>query len=111
LRKYIIFDVADLHLVDFDKVCETSADTVRLSTNGEKTFIKWEGRKPYCISKLSNVIGPYTHEEIREIMLLPEWTREPEEFEEQEEFEPLSFEEAMEGNNGDEAMEEYAEEE
>lgn len=76
MRKYIIFNTADLHLVDFDKVCENSADTVRLSANGQRTFIKWEGRKPYFVSKLSNTMGPYTHEQIREIMLYPEWQEE-----------------------------------
>ena len=45
-RKYVIIDKDDVSSVDFSKVLETSADTLRYSTDGNKTFVKYEGSKP-----------------------------------------------------------------
>lgn len=73
MRKYIIINAKDVDSIDFEKVLETSKDTLRYSKNGKKTFVKWEGRKPNFISKLRNTIGPLTHKEIKEILTYPEW--------------------------------------
>lgn len=93
MKKYMIIDVEDLELVNFEKVGETSAETVRLSVDETKTFVKWIGRKPYFFSKLSNTLGPYSTDEMREILKSTEWTGEHPESD--LEFERLSFEEAM----------------
>lgn len=73
-RNYIIFPVSQLNLIDFNTVLETSADTVRKSINGTKTFVKWDGEQPTCVSSLTNTEGPYNHSEILEILSTPEWT-------------------------------------
>jgi hypothetical protein len=73
-RNYIIFPTSQLSLIDFNTVCETSADTVRKSVDGAKTFVKWDGEQPSCISDLSNTEGPYTYTEILDILSTPEWT-------------------------------------
>jgi hypothetical protein len=73
-RNYIIFPVDQLNLIDFNQVLETSAETVRKSVDGSKTFVKWNGEQPSCISNLSNTEGPYTHTEILEILSTGEWT-------------------------------------
>jgi hypothetical protein len=73
-REYIIFPVSQLNLIDFNQVLETSAETVRKSVDGTKTFVKWEGEQPSCISNLTNTEGPYTHTEILEILSTNEWT-------------------------------------
>ena len=108
MKKYMIIDVEDLELVNFEKVSETSAETVRLSVDETKTFVKWIGRKPYFFSKLSNTMGPYSADEMREILTSSEWNGEHPE-NDVEEFERLSFEEAM--TNVVEETTEYAEEE
>ena len=72
MRNYMIIDTADLSLVDFEQVLETSEDTLRLSTNSLRTFIKWE-KEPDFISQLNNTMGPYTHKQIKEIMTYDEW--------------------------------------
>lgn len=45
-RQYVIFDVTELDKINFEEVLETSADTVRKSTNGTRTFVKWEDGWP-----------------------------------------------------------------
>jgi len=71
---YITINTDELSLVDFNEVMETSEDTVRLSVDGLKTVLKWEGDEPAFVSILSSYEGPYTHEEILVIMATPEWT-------------------------------------
>ena len=45
-RKWVIIGQNEVSSVDFSKVMETSADTLRYSTNGSKTFVKYEGSQP-----------------------------------------------------------------
>jgi hypothetical protein len=71
---YIIFEVSELPLIDFQDVFETSADTVRKSVDGLKTFVKWEGTMPSCVNNLTTKEGPYTHEEILVILSNSNWT-------------------------------------
>jgi hypothetical protein len=72
-RNYIIFPVSELSKVDFDKVLETSANTVRKSVDGTKTFVKWDGEQPSFVSTLSNTEGPYTYAEVIAVLSTPEW--------------------------------------
>lgn len=73
-RNYIMFPANQLNLIDFNTVLETSAETVRKSVDKTKTFVKWDGEQPSCISNLSNTEGPYTYSEIIDILSTPEWT-------------------------------------
>jgi hypothetical protein len=73
-RRYMIFPFSQINLINFDEVFETSAETVRISVDGTKTFVKWEGETPSCVLLLTNTEGPYTHEEILTILATTEWT-------------------------------------
>jgi hypothetical protein len=74
-REFMIFSVSELDQIDFEMVCETSADTVRKSVDGTKTFVKWDGEViPQCVADLTTKEGPYTYEEILVILAGPEWT-------------------------------------
>ena len=76
-RNYMIFNTSELHLINFEEVLQTSAETVRPSTDGTKTFVKWEGETtPACISSLSWTDGPYTHAQMLALMQTPEWNGE-----------------------------------
>jgi len=72
-REYMIFNVSELPQIDFSQVLETSAETVRKSVDGTKTFVKWDGSEPSCVTSLTTKEGPYTHTEILEILSTPEW--------------------------------------
>lgn len=72
-RRFMIFNVSELNQIDFTQVHETSADTVRKSVDGTKTFVKWDNTIPDCVNNLTTKEGPYTHNEILTILSTPEW--------------------------------------
>jgi hypothetical protein len=101
-RNYIIFNVSEVDKVDFNQVLETSAETLRKSVDGTKTFIKWDSSVlaaihtapaddpaaagdpgyviqvepgvPSFLDDLTTKEGPYTHEEMLTILATEEWT-------------------------------------
>ena len=73
--KYIIFNISEIDKVNFEEVKETSKDTLRLSIDGTKTFVKWEeDETPSFVNTLTTAEGTYTHEEILEILSTDFWT-------------------------------------
>jgi hypothetical protein len=70
----MIFNVSELNEIDFSQVLETSSETVIKSVNGTKTFVKWDGTMPTCVSNLTTKEGPYTYDEILVILSTSEWT-------------------------------------
>jgi len=73
-REFMIFNVSELSDIDFTTVLETSIDTVRKSVDETKTFVKWDGEIPECVSTLTTKEGPYTYDEILVILDTPEWS-------------------------------------
>lgn len=75
-RNYMIIDATEVDTIDFDQVLETSAETLRFSADGTKTFFKYEGTAPDFVEQLQTNQGPYTHAEILSILATEEWTPE-----------------------------------
>lgn len=73
-RNYMILSTSETGSVDFSQVLETSSQTLRLSVDESKTFVKWEGGIPSSVSSLSTKQGPYTHSEILSILSTDVWT-------------------------------------
>jgi hypothetical protein len=73
-RYFMIFAVSELNQIDFTCVLETDINTVRKSVNKLKTFVKWDGDIPECVANLTTKEGPYTYEEMLDILATPEWT-------------------------------------
>jgi hypothetical protein len=73
-REFMIFNVSELSNINFNEVLETSIDTVRKSVDETKTFVKWDGEMPECVSTLTTKEGPYTYDEILQILSTPEWS-------------------------------------
>jgi len=73
-RQFVIFDVSELDKIDFTQVLETSAETVRKSVDGTKTFVKWEGDVPSSVESLTTKGDYLTYEEILSILETEEWT-------------------------------------
>ena len=69
-RKYVIIKSDEVSSVDFSKVDETSADTIRYSVDGTKTFVKYDGAKPTFLYGKDT----YTHSQILTILATDEWT-------------------------------------
>ena len=70
-RKYVIINADEVDSVDFSQVDETSADTVRYSVDGTKTFVKFDTdtTPSFLVGKTQ-----YTHSEILAILATDEWT-------------------------------------
>ena len=74
-RRFVIFDVSEISSIDFTQVLETSADTVRTSVDGIKTFVKWDTETvPPCVETLTTKSTYYTYDEILSILATPEWS-------------------------------------
>ena len=101
-RKYMIFNISELNVINFTEVMETSADTIRKSVSGAKSFVKWDERTipvppapteldadgmpvavagyvapeliPGSVKALVTKEGPYTHAEFITILSGAEWT-------------------------------------
>ena len=73
-RNYMIFNISEVDQIDFNTVLETSAQNIRVSVDGSKSFVKWEGEMPACVSGLTTKEGPYNHSEILAILSTEEWT-------------------------------------
>ena len=63
-RKWVIISKAEVSSVDFSQVMETSADTLRYSNDGNKTFVKYEGSQPSFLSGKTE----YNHSQILAIL-------------------------------------------
>ena len=70
-RKYVIINADEVDSVDFDQVDETSPDTVRFSTDGSLTFVKFDTdtTPSFLVGKTQ-----YTHSEILAILATDAWT-------------------------------------
>jgi hypothetical protein len=73
-RRFVIFDVTELNQIDFNQVHETSEETVRLSVDGSKTFVKYDIPQPSSISALQTKSEEYTYEQMLEILQTEEWS-------------------------------------
>lgn len=72
-RKYVIINANEVSSVNFDQVDETSADTIRYSVDGTKTFVKFDtDTTPSFLDSKTQ----YSHSEILTILSGPEWTSE-----------------------------------
>jgi hypothetical protein len=71
--EYIIFNISELDKIDFSQVNEDSFDTLRYSTNGQLTFVNWEGKdEPSFVSQLSTGTL-YTKADIFALLRTDEW--------------------------------------
>jgi hypothetical protein len=74
-RQFAIFSTTELNQIDFTEVLETNETTVRVSTDGTKTFVKWDAETPPpSVQALTTIEGYYTYEEILNILSTSEWT-------------------------------------
>lgn len=69
-RKYVIIGRDDVSSVDFSKVLETSADTLRYSLDESKTFVKYDGSKPSFLTGKT----VYSHSQILTELAKDEWS-------------------------------------
>jgi hypothetical protein len=69
-KKYVIINADDVPYINFQQVQETSAQTLRHSLDGSKTFVKFEGSTPSFLEGKTQ----YDHSEILTILATDEWS-------------------------------------
>ena len=73
-RNFMIFSTSETGSIDYNEVLETSSETLRLSVNGSKSFVKWDSEIiPTTVDSLTTKEGPYTYEEIVTILTGSFW--------------------------------------
>jgi hypothetical protein len=72
-RNFAIFSLTEIEKIEFSQVLETSAETLRVSTDGTKSFVKWDGEPPEFVETLETLEGLYTYSEMLEILSGEEW--------------------------------------
>ena len=70
MKKYVIINANDVSSIDFSKVLETSASTLRYSLDNTKTFVKFKGSTPSFLSGKTQ----YDHGEIIQILQSSDWS-------------------------------------
>ena len=85
-RTYTVFSTTETGSIDFSQVYETSNETLRLSVDGTKTFVKYDTNTytdesgslitviPSSVENLTTTSGSYTHSEILALLATDEWT-------------------------------------
>ena len=73
-RHYVVFDLTELDTIDFSKVMETSADTLRKNLTETQSFVKYEDAMPSSVTALTTRSQEYTHEEILTLLAGTDWT-------------------------------------
>jgi hypothetical protein len=73
-EKYIIFSITEIEKINFNEVLETSVDTVRISSDGLKTFVRWDTTEtPQFVSSITTKEGPYTNDQMISILSVHPW--------------------------------------
>jgi hypothetical protein len=75
METYVIFNIEELNKIDFTKVMEDSADTVRISPDRLKAVVAWHGDEPDFVSTLETKEGVYTKEEVLPILRSDYWNK------------------------------------
>ena len=75
-KTYAIIKLAEIGLIDFSQVAQSSASTVRKSLDNTQFVIKWEvGYEPTFISDGTVIpVGIYTHSECLLLMSTDKWS-------------------------------------
>ena len=68
---YVIYSMDDVSSIDFLSIAETNQESLRLSVDGTKTVLKFQGETPSFLEGLTQ----YTNSQILIIMRTPEWTK------------------------------------
>lgn len=75
MEKYYIINTADLVLINFNEVMETSKESCNKSIDLSKAIVRHQGEEPESLLAISEKQGPYTQEQIEEIIETSEWKR------------------------------------
>lgn len=70
MKKYVIINANEVSSIDFNKVLETSAATLRYSLDKSKTLVKFKGSTPSFLNGKTQ----YNNSQIIEILQGSDWS-------------------------------------
>jgi hypothetical protein len=74
-RYFMIFNVSEIDKINYSQTLTTSNQSLRMSVDGTKTFVKWEGENvPEFLNEFTTKEGPYNFEQMLTIIESSEWT-------------------------------------
>lgn len=73
-RHYVVIASSDVPLINFEEVMETSAETLRYSVDGTKTFVKYDGAMPASVAACTSKSQEYSYDEILDLLAGNDWT-------------------------------------
>jgi hypothetical protein len=83
---YLVITAALVADVQFQQVRETGPAFLRYNLDNTKTFVKWEGVQPDCVTDIlaahtegSDYWGPYTREDFMALLSGSDWRKPSEE--------------------------------
>jgi len=71
-RKWVVFNTSETGSIDWSQVIEHSS-SLRLTNDGNQTFVKYEGSQPSSVTALSSKSQEYTHSEILNVLTQSIW--------------------------------------
>jgi len=72
--RFVYFSISETGSIDYNEVEETSTETLRLSTDGSLSFVKYEIPQPTTVTNLSTKSQEYDYETFLDILATPTWT-------------------------------------
>ena len=73
-RRYVTFNVSEKNDIAYEQVYETSANTLRLSTDTSSSFVKYDLPQPTSVSNLTTKSQEYTYTELTTLLQTPAWS-------------------------------------
>jgi len=71
---YATISIADLGLIDFSQIGETSENTIRKSLDDSQFVIKWDSEPSFISDGTVTPLEVMTHEQALLLMATPEWS-------------------------------------
>ena len=71
---YATISIADLGLIDFSQIHETSAETIRKSLDGTEFVIKYDAAPSFILDGEVEILQAMNHEEALQLMATDKWS-------------------------------------
>jgi len=65
--------MSEVSKLDFSELMETSSDTLRVSNDGTKTFVKYGHHEPHCLEECATKSQEYSYDDFLVVLSGSEW--------------------------------------
>ena len=72
---YYILDISEKDKINFSEIIHKQFERLRKNVDGTKCIIKLEGPPKSFLNTMNTLEGPYTHSQIRNIIVDKSWSK------------------------------------